>query len=863
MTPTPCYLPGKSNLVDLCKAKESSPDGNQIGSQKISLPLEMLECDTAGKVAHVEKSIESLKRAQWIDLERSRGEMLAHIGELKNQYSEDLNETHEFKELDELKHQYLEDLNETHEFKEALALYVNPRGTWNVPIIKTLAGKEEMDSETKEGDIEKVVNDFLTSRDKLTSHDKEILEKAANEFLDSKEKKSLIQTVNSFFVPENQLTLEDINSLNVAANQFLVLRDKKALKLLEMAINEFLESSKDERVLKNTIGNFLESPFVLGNKLSLGNKLALINQLTTEDVKSLKEASKNQLTTKDVKSLKEASKDKKPFEETANKLLILKAKEVLEKAVNDLLNRKRKRVLLILGSGGTGKSTFNRYLARRLWKEYDKKPMTQPIPLFIALAPLEELINQNKDFIEAYLQKEGKLSLEQISHLKKRKFVFILDGYDEIAERERHCYNSNMFSKWKNSKIIISCRPEYLGEGAEKKFWPRENEERGFQQLTITPFSGVEIEQYINNYVNYSQNNGNPLTWDAETYIQQIKKMPQVEDLVSNPILLKITLTVLPGLLGEGGMITSQINRIILYDKFINKWFERAQERLLNIQLKSKERDVFNQLNEEDFSKHCLRFGKEFVVKMFVDNNKVVINYDQVSEEIKSDWSKYLGNSDEKRRLMRYSMPLIRRGNQYWFFHKSLRDYLIACALLDSFKDKSYDSPFNKQSIIPEPAIQQFLVERVQQVSEYQQPMLKFIESSKKDANVQIASANAITVLLRAKILLPTNLNNVRVPGADLSNGVFNNSQLVKADLSNVNFQNAKLRSANLEGASLQDANLKGVDLTGANLRHSNLQGANFHDSYLKNVNFEEVNLRVQDFRGFDLRNTDFCGIYF
>ncbi|CAG8567812.1 8430_t:CDS:1, partial [Gigaspora rosea] len=848
MTPVPCETKASSLDGNQYGSNQIGCNqiGNQIGSKKISLSLDTLKCDIA------EKGIESLKKAQRNDLERSRGEMLAQIGELKNQYSEDLNETHEFKELDELKNQYLEDLNETQEFKEALELYVKPQGKWNVPIIKTLAGKEEMDSEIKEGDIEEVVNGFSTSRDKLTLHDKEILEKAANEFLDSKEKKSLIQTVNSFFVPENQLTLEDINSLSVAANQFLALKDKKALKLLEMAIIEFLESSKDERVLKNTIRNFLESPFVLGNKLSLGNKLALINQLTTEDVESLKEA----------------SKDKKSFEETANKILILKAKEVLEKAVNDLLNRKRKRVLLILGSGGTGKSTFNRYLARRLWKEYDKEydkqNITQPIiPLFIALAPLEGLINQNKDFIEAYLQKEGKLSLEQISHLKKRKFVFILDGYDEIAERERHCYNSNMFSKWKNSKIIISCRPEYLGEGAEKKFWPKENEERGFQQLTITPFSGVEIEQYIKNYVNYSQNNGNPLIWDAETYIQQIKKMPQVEDLVSNPILLKITLTVLPGLLGEGGMITSQINRIILYDEFIKKWFERAQERLLNIQLKPKERDVFDQLNEEDFSNHCLRFGKEFAVKMFVDNNKVVINYDQASEEAASDWSKYLGNRDEERRLMRLSMPLIRRGNQYWFFHKSLRDYLIACALLDSFKDKSYDSPFNKQSIIPEPAIQQFLVERVQHVPEYQQPMLNFIESSKKDANVQIASANAITVLLRAKISLQKNLNNIRVPGADLSNGVFNNSQLVKADLSNVNFQNAKLRSANLEGASLQDASLKGADLTGANLRHSNLQGANFHDSYLKNVNFEEVNFRVQDFRGFDLRNTDFCGIYF
>ncbi|CAG8468021.1 2699_t:CDS:1 [Cetraspora pellucida] len=796
-----------------------------------------------------EYNLVDLRKAQELDLKRSRVEMLSELGE-----------------LDGLKTRYLEDLNETYEFREALALYVEPRGKWNVPIIKSSAGKEEMGNEVKEDeDIEKVVMDFLTSRDKLTSDDKKNLEKAANKFFDSKEIKPLIETVNSFFVQENQLTLEDINILKVAANQFLALKDQKALKILEMAINEFLESSGDERVLKNTIRNFLESPLVLENKLSLRGKLELGNQITKEDVIALEKASKDKKIDEITANRLPNSKAKENFEITASRLLNSKAKEILEAAVNHLLTLKRKKVLLILGGGGTGKSTFNRYLARNLWEEFDKQKMTQslPIPLFIALAPLEELINQNRDFIEAYLQKEGKLSTDQIDSLRERKFVFILDGYDEIAERERNCYNSNMFSKWKNAKIIISCRPEYLGNDYEKKFWPKENEGRGFQELTITPFSQAEIEKYIRKYVVYSQKNGIPLTWDAETYIQQIKNMQQVQDLVTNPILLKIALDVLPNLI-LGEKETSQINRIVLYDEFIKKWFERAQKRLSNIQLKEKERDEFTRLDEEGFYKYCLRFGKKFAAKMFEDNNKVVVNYDPVSEEEDAtNWEKFLGNKDVEIRLLRFSMPLIRRGDQYWFFHKSLRDYLIACALLDSSKNTSETTLFNKQSIMPEPAIQQFMVERIQQKPELEQQMLKFIECSKKDAKIQIASVNAITIIMLAKIPLPPDLNDIRVPGANLSNGVFNNSQLVRANLSNVNFQNAKLQNVNLEGASLQNANLKGADLTGANLRYSNLQGANFHDSYLKNVNFEGVILRVQDFRGFDLRNTDFCGIYF
>ncbi|KAF0529281.1 NACHT domain-containing protein [Gigaspora margarita] len=755
----------------------------------------------------IEERMKNLEGAQSSDLERNRIDMLAQIGELENQ-------------------------NDTHEFKEALELYVKPRGKWKVPIVKTLASKEEMYETLKEGDVEKVVNRFLASKDKLTSHDKEILENAANEFLIKQENALLIKTVNNFFEAENKLTLEDLNLLNIAANQFLVLKDKKALKLLEIAINEFSESPK-ERVLKNAICNFFENTLVLEDKLSLKNKLDLGSQITSEDEQTLKKASK---------------KDKENFVKIVNEFLDLKAKEVLETAVNNLLTSKRKKVLLLLGSGGTGKSTFNRYFARRLW-ECAKNDMTQSIPLFIALAPLEGLINKNRDFIEAYLREKGNLSSDQIKELRNRKFVFILDGYDEIVERERHCYDSNMFTEWKNAKIIISCRPEYLDEGSRERFWPKENGKKGFQELILTPFSWVEIEQYIKNYVDYSKKNGSQLLWDADRYIQEIKAISQIEELVCNPVLLKIILTILPDLRKSG---TSQINRIVLYEEFIKKWFERAQERLQKIQLKKEEREEFDRL-KVDFTEHCLRFGKEFAFKMFVDNNKVVVDYDPINEKITSEWAKFLGNEDVKLLLIRFNMPLFRRGNQYWFFHKSLRDYLISCALLDSLKDTSQATRFNMQSITPEPAIQQFLAEQVKQMPEYKQPLFDFIEYSKRNTNIRNASANAIMVLSCASISV--NLSNIRIPGTDLSNGNFNNLQFTRADLNNVNFQNANLQNANLTDADLTGANLRRSNNQGSNLQGVNLQKANLEGASLQNANLEGASLENANLEGASLQD--------
>ncbi|CAG8809959.1 19223_t:CDS:1, partial [Gigaspora margarita] len=289
---------------------------------------------------------------------------------------------------------------------------------------------------------------------------------------------------------------------------------------------------------------------------------------------------------------------------------------------------------------------------------------------------------------------------------------------------------------------------------------------------------------------------------------------------------------------------SSQINRIVLYEEFIKKWFERAQERLQKIQLKKEESEVFNRLNEEGFNNHCLQFGKEFAFKMFVDNNKVVVDYDSINEKITSEWERFLGNADLELLLIRFSMPLFRRGNQYWFFHKSLRDYLIACALIDSFKDASQTTLLNKQSITPEPAIRQFLVERVQQMPEHIQSLLNFIVSSKTNDNLQIASANAITILSHAGKQLPTNLNNICVSGADLSSGMFNNSQFAKAKLNNVNFQNA-----NLQDSSFQNANLTSANLTSANLTSADIQGTNFQDATLQYTNLQCANLQSANFQ--------------
>ncbi|KAF0491302.1 NACHT domain-containing protein [Gigaspora margarita] len=342
------------------------------------------------------------------------------------------------------------------------------------------------------------------------------------------------------------------------------------------------------------------------------------------------------------------------------------------------------------------------------------------------------------------------------------------------------------------------------------------NGERGFQELTITRFSKTEIQQYFKNYVN----KGHSLHFDTDTYLQQIKKIPQLEDLISNPILLKITLITLPDLIKREATTALQINRINLYEEFL---------------------------------KTC----KDFAAEMFKDNNKVVIEYNSNNP----NWEPFLGNEDAKCYLLRFSMPLIRRRTEYWFLHKSIRDYLIAIKFLESFKSTKLDITFfYKQSFVSEPGVQQFVAEHIQQkMSDFKPKLLEFIESSKKVEHAQTASANAITILtlIGAQFKKLIDLNGSNISGADLNNRILNGLQMVKVKLNQVNFQNVKLRNANLLSSSLQDANFKCADLTSANLQNTLLQGANFQNTTLQNANLQNANLQNSTFQNANFQNAD------
>ncbi|BBE08826.1 Myosin heavy-chain kinase [Mycoavidus cysteinexigens] len=490
------------------------------------------------------------------------------------------------------------------------------------------------------------------------------------------------------------------------------------------------------------------------------------------------------------------------------------------------------QVLLLRGEAGSGKSTFNRHLARRLWQDYSAASGEQPIPLYISLPTIDR---PNKNLIGQYLSDKCGFSPEQINALRvSQRFILILDGYDEIPAEQRNLYADEKLDQWQ-AKILLSCRPEYLMEGYKNHLQPR-GRSRVLLEYQLAPFSEQSIETYIHQYVKHTQ-----AQWSAQAYQDRLARIPNVKELLGTPFLLKMALSVLPTL-DEARPGQVALTRIKLYEQFVQTWFERSLARLKAIQpkLTGAQQKAFCSL-EDEFIGHSQVFNTDFALAM-AEAKTTVVEYSAIARRVMPQdkrYEQFLSNKDEEKNLLRFSALLIRQQQQYRFIHKSIQDYLVARAVweeleeftgfelsnrseqlngredmralwevLDPSIQVDLNALLNRLNVVEDLAVQLFLAERVQQNRALVKPLLAWIKASTSQDGTSMAAANAITILVRAEIYLSKlNLSKVNVRGADLSYGIFDQTCFKGANLSEVKFRNAWLR-----GANLAEANLEKVD---------------------------------------------------
>ena len=92
---------------------------------------------------------------------------------------------------------------------------------------------------------------------------------------------------------------------------------------------------------------------------------------------------------------------------------------------------------------------------------------------------------------------------QEIQHLKKSyKFLFILDGYDELVDYP-NIYDENELKEW-DARVIIATRHNYFSRfrhGHEPYLYPHDendNIQRTFvKELYVKPFDEEQRKQYI------------------------------------------------------------------------------------------------------------------------------------------------------------------------------------------------------------------------------------------------------------------------------------------------------------------------------------------------------------------------------
>ncbi|CAO3565282.1 unnamed protein product [Mortierella alpina] len=476
------------------------------------------------------------------------------------------------------------------------------------------------------------------------------------------------------------------------------------------------------------------------------------------------------------------------------------------------------QVFLVLGDSGAGKSTFNRYLEHELWTAY--KP-GGPIPLFINLPAVA---NRHDDIIDAQLRiykfPEGK-----IKELKEnRKMILICDGYDE-TQLKVNLHSENMFNQEGQAdiKMVISCRSTYLGRDYRDLFQPQERDRyiatagNMYTEAVIVPFSRDQIKSYIDQFVRDPEVHklmGDSAVWSAEDYMEKLRSIPNLMELVKNPFLLSLALSALPGVVKDGADITKiKVTRLTLYNSFIDQWLDTSKRRLRTINFAAEEKNALQDLLEEGFADTVIKFVKDLAAAVFIqqDGNPVV-QYSPLSD--KGTWKAQFFGTQPLTTILRECSPLSRSGVQYRFLHRSLLEYFYsrhiyetgeATEVLLDVSGGLTKHPLSQNDLVEEPSIIQFLAEHAQHNRDFQQQLHQIIERSKTDNLACQASANAITVLVRAGVSFNgADLSAIKIAGADLSGGQFDSAQFRGADLRNTNLRNTWLRQADLNDAQME-----------------------------------------------------------
>lgn len=482
--------------------------------------------------------------------------------------------------------------------------------------------------------------------------------------------------------------------------------------------------------------------------------------------------------------------------------------------------------ITLLGNYGTGKSTTLKHIMNIQAQKYLDDPDNERIPIFIELKGFRQA-PKSRQLITDILVNEFSLNINyrKFQELnEKGKFLIILDGFDEMADRvfdglpNEHFDELSAFACDKG-KVILSSRTHYFKDHEQllevhaqgSDLLSQVETRNGFEILFLNSFSEKDINEYLKTV--YESN------W--EHYKSVIKKTYDLYSLAEVPILLNMIVQTLPDMINKG----IQINRPAIYEIFTEKWLNRDNWRRA---LHKSERLYFciqlalyfytNQQNSVHWS-DLPRFIREY----FKERVKSHSDLDIFDADIRT--SNFLKRKED--------------SGQYSFIHKSFMEYFVARYFHENIRKKVVNGLDQLKDYTRSKVIYEFLLEMLDK---------KDLEIMHKDIR-KTESYDYSKMMIRKEkgssriYTNPESLGNcaylLSCKGYSLENTI-----LDAAELSGFEISNASFKDARLTGAKFKNCKLTNVSFGNAAMPYSN-----FQNSTLSNIDFTGTLLEKADFR--------------
>lgn len=550
-------------------------------------------------------------------------------------------------------------------------------------------------------------------------------------------------------------------------------------------------------------------------------------------------------------------------------VLDMNTKKPLEESVRIFLQEDQYNAFLILGDYGCGKTSFLMNLAYRLAEEYGREENGY-IPLFIPLKDYAKAVSMENLLLDLFVNKchMSNVSMEAFKlMLNYMKFVLLFDGFDEVAKRVNYDVKFDIFNQicqfcGENTKIIITCRPNYFQENREYKklmenahlqFEPNVENKALFYETYIADLEPEQIHQYILSYAPVLRKEG----VDVDEIEGLIANTHDLTDLSRRPFLLNIIVRTLPKIISglEGADKDDiTINAAELYRNYTELWLDRENAKGKAL------------IRKEDKLQFCMHIA----YKMFQED-VLSIHFSEMPNEIR-EYFPDLHQMDEidyfSHDIQSCSFMNSEGDGNFKFIHKSFMEYFVACFIVDKLREENVCEVLSIRDISTEIAL--FINDILCGDDELYGKIIDMLQEQ-TDAEEDMIRQNAVTILSKMEYDIAENIEDGKsYVRSDFSHSTITNRIICGVDFSGATFYNALIEDVQFikcrfDGANFQKASLINVDfsyqsLEYADLSYSVVRNCDFTESILTEARISYAGLFGNDFMQCDMSGVEAGG---